>query len=359
MQIRATVVQAQSVLIVKHHRLGHNYCQTKRKAASNRSVCVHRMSVRRAPLAAAPAAKTTTRLNRVLCVGLASPTASPAASQTARRYVIVTMGPTGAGKSKLAEESARVLGVADHSVKAFLVDDIVENHPRYKAKVLCILRKLKQGKTDAEFKKLMMNPTAKMYNDFRAAYFQVRKSTPCNLQVIQGNCDDVNDTLIKTELSNGNHVLIEAKGSYDPLWVKEFVSKNANPNYIYTVVYSHVLVNFDQLLDRNKTRAYEAARLFMADPTNNPAPRLPNVADIEGSCDTLAYRIEVTAIKEALKNMLTDPRGRDRALVFDNNVFRRLVYDSDEHSERDIQEVWDKINACFMRLPEVPHECRH
>ena len=50
--------------------------------------------------------------------------------------LIITMGPTGSGKSSLASAAANELGIRDfHNAKAFLIDDYVEADIRYKQRV--------------------------------------------------------------------------------------------------------------------------------------------------------------------------------------------------------------------------------
>lgn len=274
------------------------------------------------------------------------------------RYVIVTMGPTGAGKSGLVKATAEHLGL-DTVPAAILVDDFVENNIEYKRRVLEILLELYKGKTMEEFKALMMDPTPAMYAAFTKAYFEVRFSAPCVSLLSLGNCDYANDAKIKVELAKGSNIVIESKGTYDPDWVRGFVEANAPAEYDYVMVYSHVVVNFDKLVDRNKTRAFDSALRFLQSPETMPAPRLPNVSDDESDCAKLEYRKEVKKIKRQLETILNKgSNGTDRVLVFDNNRSMSLIYDSHDMSKRDRSRVWDLIDSASMQVPTVPLECQ-
>lgn len=317
-----------------------------------RSICLA-MSVRRAPAQAPVATKQLTRLEHVMRIGQACQLGGKPC-----RYVIVTMGPTGAGKSTLIKETARALGLAS-TPSEILVDDLVENNTEYKRRVLEILLDLYQGKTKEEFKQIMMNPTPAMYEAFTKAYFEVRDSAPCDSLISLGNCNYANDMKIKVELAKGNNVVIESKGTYDPSWVRGFVKANAPAEYDYVMVYSHVVVNFDELLERNTTRAFNAAMAFLKSPETAPAPRLPNVGDSEGNCNKLKYRKEVAQIKKVLGGLLASGSpGKDRMLIFDNNNTMRLIYDSHTMKDVDPSRVWRMIDTTRMSVPPVPEQCK-
>ena len=49
-------------------------------------------------------------------------------------YIIITLGPTGSGKTKLIKETISYLGVKNNYVK-ILIDDLIENNNKYKEKI--------------------------------------------------------------------------------------------------------------------------------------------------------------------------------------------------------------------------------
>ena len=95
------------------------------------------------------------------------------------RYILITTGPTGSGKSKLPAAVDNYLGLENVLSKAtpFLVDDLVVNNPRYINGVKDYLNKYLDNPVD--LKKSFLTGDAEIIKYFNFLYFDARKETDC------------------------------------------------------------------------------------------------------------------------------------------------------------------------------------
>ena len=95
------------------------------------------------------------------------------------RYILITTGPTGSGKSKLPEAVDNYLGLENVLSKAtpFLVDDLVVNNPRYINGVKNYLNKYLDN--PADLKKSFLTGDSEIIKYFNFLYFDARKETDC------------------------------------------------------------------------------------------------------------------------------------------------------------------------------------
>ena len=95
------------------------------------------------------------------------------------RYILITTGPTGSGKSKLPAAVDNYLGLENVLSKAtpFLVDDLVVNNPRYINGVKDYLNKYLDN--PADLKKSFLTGDAEIIKYFNFLYFDARKETDC------------------------------------------------------------------------------------------------------------------------------------------------------------------------------------
>ena len=179
------------------------------------------------------------------------------------------------------------LNISNNDYTKILIDDLVENDPKYKAKVKNIIEKVKiECKEDADCIKNAYNDpntikTPKnidLLKEFGDSYFEVRKSKGCGTDNSNDDskqtCDDLNDQNLKKAVTENKRVVFESTGSYIPTWLlnKEYITDE------YNIVFSYTLVNLKQLIKRNKSRAITSIQKFNDD-NNNPAPRLPDISE--------------------------------------------------------------------------------
>ena len=267
------------------------------------------------------------RLQHVLRVGCALKGVGETDPGKKARYVIVTMGPTGSGKSKLAPAVAGRLDIdKDCPLEHILVDDLVEANDAYKRRVLSLLLEYRAGKTEDEFKEIMLSPSKEMYAAFEEAYHTVRKQALCRKKLHEGSCDNANDTRLQIAITQKKNVVFEMTGEYPVAWLRGFVDGVAPAGVKYDVVFAYSLVDFTKLLGRNKERAYKGAGEFLNDPMNNNAPRLPDVSD-DGTCDRANFLRKVNRIKRGIHNAVKAGKesGMDRIMLYDNNGTKMLL----------------------------------
>ena len=252
--------------------------------------------------------------------------------QTEQPYFIVTAGPTGSGKSKVIDKTIEIMKF-DKTYSKILIDDLVEKSEMYKTAVTTILENVKadcakeQPPCDTE-KELgyYKNPSQDLLKKFSDAYFAARASGCI------GNCDAMNDELLKDAISKQSNIVLETTGMSIPTWLLKapFIIPNT-----YTVVFAYSIVQLDTLIDRNKNRIIESMKLFNSD-HNNPAPRLPNIEEA-------AFKPIVSNIKKVLVDLYANcvRRGHtdnpakcsttpiNRLLIFNNNeTDMTLAFDS-------------------------------
>lgn len=270
-----------------------------------------------------------------------------------KRFVIVAMGPTGSGKTKLADAAARELQIEEACpLERVMVDDLIESNPVYRRNVLDILLFHRRGRTEEQFKDFMTNPPDALYEAFDKAYYAARGEKPCMEVLHEGNCNDANDTRLAVAITQKKNIVLEMTGEHSLEWIGEFVNTRRTSGVTYEIVYAYNLVKFDNLVKRNKTRAYTAAIKFLEDPEHRNAPRLPNVTK-DSKC---VFLRKVIAIQKGIINNAekATTAGMDRMILFDNNHSSlRLLLNADaETSER----RWKNIRDIVKVAMETPDE---
>lgn len=248
-------------------------------------------------------------------------------------HCVLTMGPTGSGKSLLMQKATEQLGIEDF-VKV-LVDDLVEMDHIYKKKVIAILKKHGLDPTDdsERFKNVMVDPPQDLFEDFTNAYFDVRNKVGCQTYNIRQdpswNCDSLNDEILKSAVENKKHIVFETTGKNVPRWLLNMIKPQG-----YRVIAAYSLVEFCELVKRNKFRAWTSTTTFLTNVGKEPAPRLPNVLDTK-TVDDGSYKKTVKEIRRLLKNILGVSNGKydtpevhfDRILIYNNNSDMTLTHD--------------------------------
>lgn len=248
-------------------------------------------------------------------------------------FLIITCGPTGSGKTTLAEETAKKLGLKQGDYDVLLVDALIENNPDYKKKIDAIIEEYK-----CEDGTCMTNPTADVYAKFGDAYFSTRKqpSESCGGKT----CDEYFDVKYKDSIKNRRNIVFESTCGYYPKWLlsPEFTPED------YNIVFSYSLVTLCNLIQRNSSRAAKQLEEYLKNKETNPAPRLPDVRyetmkkTVEGIKKVLISQTLQCGIRDVSQECVR----RSRILIFDNNTKMTLIYDSEVNNPDDIRQVIDK-----------------
>ena len=233
------------------------------------------------------------------------------------RYIIITNGPTGSGKSTLKDKAIDGLYKRDEvtdgdfrkSFKPFLIDDMVEQHPYYKQELSNLLTKNNCTQTACDTKKLETDK--EFINSINTVYFHTRQNKTCcadNKYTLSkmsdvpnetGACEDgytstnsVNDEFvpqIQQSIKDGENIVFETQG-VDPAatvkWMKDMIELS---EYDYKIIMAYSLVEYCELIKRNQTRFGSSVTAFLND-TQQPAPRLPDVQDGENSSFKGTYK---------------------------------------------------------------------
>ncbi len=250
--------------------------------------------------------------------------------------LVITMGSTGSGKSKLAKEMIDKLKL--NNPKFFLIDDYVENDMKYK-------QKIKKFSKNKNARSKLRKPDKKTLKYFEKSYFSVRnngcKKKLKKKTIPKKKCVDLDEKgcnlLLSIELNNAilkkENIIFETKGEYYPKWLIKSINKCNN----YNIVIAGVKVSLNNLIKRNKNRAIEGMELFLKDTDKNPAPRLPDVSEksLKNQKKLLNKTLKNIILKGCIKGNKKDidycsKYSIDRLLIFDNNKTLKIIYDSDE-----------------------------
>ena len=271
-------------------------------------------------------------------------------------YLIVTLGPTGSGKSLLIEHTISYLGLNPTYTK-ILIDDLVENNPKYKKKVLSIIHEVfkecqKEGKfcqdikcTKCDTSSYYQNPTKNLLDKFQTAYYTTRKEANCVIGSTL-NCDDQNDLILKNAIKNNDNIIFETTGGYIPSWLisSPYITSK------YQILFSYSIVSFNELIRRNTGRTIKSIDDFLVN-RSNPAPRLP---DIEYN----SFRSRVITIKNTLLRLynkcilsyeekLCGKERIDRLLIFNNSGSSMTIAIDSENDKLSDAEFVRNINILF------------
>ena len=246
-----------------------------------------------------------------------------------QKYFIITAGPTGSGKSSLIIETLKQLKIQNEPYEKILVDELIENNIKYKNIVSDIISKTEEEciydiNTLQCEKNKYENPSKNLLDAFKNAYFTIRKQPGC----INDNrtCDDINDGKIKN--TNNKHIIFEFTGSYIPTWLLNFEWIHSN----YQVIFTYSLVNLNKLIERNKSRAFNAIEEFKID-NKKPAPRLPDISinTFQPIVETIKNTL-INLYNNCIKSYETTKCGEikiNRLFLFDNNGSKlELKFDS-------------------------------
>ena len=266
--------------------------------------------------------------------------AQAVAGQT--KYIIITNGPTGSGKSTLKDKAITGLHTRDNvsipivdfrkSFKPFLIDDLVEQHPYYKQEISTLLIAKKCADTTCDTKKLETDEG--FIQSMNTAYFHTRqnrtccKANECTLSKVSdesnetGACADgytlknsveyVFDTRIKQSILEGKNIVFETQGLHPVdtvTWMKKMIESST---YDYKIIMAYSLVKYCELIKRNQTRFGSSVTAFLKNTQQQPAPRLPDVQDGEAS----SFKKTYTLIRDGL---LSEPLSSDVTFFIVNN----------------------------------------
>jgi len=246
--------------------------------------------------------------------------------------VIFTAGPTGAGKSSLVKKTLELLYKNKELpvFYSFLVDDFIENSDEYKSRVKKSIIDFECNKTTEVGSKCdIITPDKDLNDALENAYFDIRRNGPCNKDHKE-SCDEYYDKSWHDAVDSKMNIAIEITGKKFPLdYLKYFQD--------YNVVFVYSLVNFDTLIQRNKSRAINSMQNFLLD-DNQPAPRMPVIipnilkAATKKINDTLLLLRNICLRRGRPPQEICGPinsNGRYVLLIYDNNNIRsKLIYDS-------------------------------
>jgi hypothetical protein len=252
-----------------------------------------------------------------------------------KKYIIITCGVTGSGKSGLITETLKLLGLANEKYYKFLIDDLAEKDDRYKNNINQIINNIciecnrmdcneKRTLSDCE-KKIYNNPNEEILRQFEESYKLARFEKFFDNK----NLNEINDEKLIEQLGvveDTNIIILETTGKSIPMWLLENIQFNITG---YTIVFSYIFVNLDNLVKRNKSRAIFSIENYI----NNkdlPAPRLPDVSkEILKKNKFLVKKSFDEILKKCITKKIDCGNNEIRLLAFNNDGdTMKLIYDN-------------------------------
>ena len=253
--------------------------------------------------------------------------------------LLITMGVTGAGKSRLAKEVIKKLKIKDPHY--FLIDDYVQSDEYYK-------KMIKQFTKKGDYKKKLKKPSKKTIKYFEKYYFETRNKKGCKKKSkrlskrISGatkkkkeciesesnkGCNYVFEQELNDAILEKKNIVFETNGKYYPKWLIKAVKKCSK----YTIIMAGVKVSIRNLIKRNSSRVLEDMENFLQD--NKDAPRFPDISEEELNKNKKLFEKTISGIfsNKCLKKKYNkkDCGFRlDRLLIYNNNTSLKLTYDS-------------------------------
>ena len=203
-----------------------------------------------------------------------------------KRYIIVTVGPTGSGKTDLINKVEKKLGITPVEKKNYiLIDNLVENDTWYKDEVKKIITTACLDKTiDNCDMDVFNNPNKTLLEKFGNAYQTSRadRIEGCTVSKEKISCNNINNNNFTNALLRGDNIIFETTGEYNLIWFLSYSSRWSQQyrNLViknYDIVYAYSLVNFNTLLTRNIDRTVSGINFYMKN-TSTSAPRLPDLS---------------------------------------------------------------------------------
>ena len=248
--------------------------------------------------------------------------------------LVITMGATGSGKSKLAKEMISLLKIKNPVY--FLIDDYVEKDEGYK-------RKIKRFSKKKNLYSKLRNPSKKTLKYFEKAYFHTRKhgckkrlkkkTIPKNkcIEFGKGGCDRLMDIDLNNAILKQRNIIFETTGEYYSKWLIEAINKCKK----YKIVIGGIKVSLNNLVKRNLGRSQDDMRSFIEDDLSG-APRLPdtNKSSLQRQKSKLNKTLKNIILNGCIKGSkkknidFCSKYSIDRLLIFDNNKSLRIIYDS-------------------------------
>ena len=267
-------------------------------------------------------------------------------------YILITVGPTGSGKSSLIDKSLRYLKLKRPLDKnIFIIDNLVEENPEYKKRSKEILEEYfsnsNMNTIEQKLKNQLITPVNNKNNIFKKftnAYFNIRDK----------GINDIFNQNLRLTISKNESFIIETTGRSFPTIIGWTSDK-------YKVFISYSLVEFCTLIDRNIKRMIDQIELFLKN--NSFAPRLPDIRFQKfGEAVTIILQKLIAIIDKCNSgicktnsNFDTSTDRKFNLLIFDNtpnNDNDFIIFDSNDKSKN-----LDKIKEMIMNTYQKKNKC--
>jgi hypothetical protein len=269
-----------------------------------------------------------------------SPTNPTYAKNT--RFLIITLGPTGSGKSSMAKYLINYAKKINNQAKNIawttkVLDDYVEESEDYKKEIDAVIA---QNGDSAYLNSILDNldgctiyeePWKTIAQSCLDAYFKVRGMKDSAGQ----NKVDMFNNAFHDALAAGNNIIYEITGRsmFTTLEALNAISFYTNDceKYNYVILAGFNITDFYSLQNRNIDRFKYAFRQYAKNPGQEKPPRLPWIGCFNPNNKGLSFCTVLDDIQKNIINLITNcghyVEGRDKMLM--KYADDKCVYDDD------------------------------
>ena len=235
------------------------------------------------------------------------------------RFLIITLGPTGSGKSTMATQlmnyARRINGSAARAEwSQKVLDDYVEESPEYKIEMDKIISKIEKKVGGRESLIAMLNeidgcsiysePWHEFARECTEVYFRVR--TP--IDPAYKNKVDLFNNAFHESLQAGKNIIFEITGRNMLTTIEALnalaVYTNDCEKYNYIILAGYNVTDYYSLQNRNIDRFTHAMKKYLRDGNAKP-PRLPWIGCFNPENPGLSFCNALNEIKTNILNLVT------------------------------------------------------
>ena len=178
-----------------------------------------------------------------------------------KRLLIVVNGPCGSGKTSLPKKICNYLNINYKFInfEKILIDELIENDIYYKNNVYKLIRRYNKDNSTIT-KKIVENEN--FQKKINLLYYKTRSKFKYNL---------INDLKLNKAFKFKKNIIFETQGSNNNDWLFNNYKDELKH---YNIIFCWSIVNFNEIINRIKSRFINSINNFKENPFSSSAPRL-------------------------------------------------------------------------------------
>jgi predicted ABC-type ATPase len=255
--------------------------------------------------------------------------------------IIITVGPTGSGKSSLPDLIIKELGLSANYID-IQIDAVVGSNPEFKRGINKLM--YEKGINKANNNSVIMSKlNNELGSKLSSLYFKVRKGPYC-----EGiSCNTVNDKILNDAIEKGKNIVFETMGSSNIDWLISMIEGK------YTIIIAYMILDYNTLIQRVKGRALSGFKKYMEKKNNTNTKKHINNKSIVGprypSLEKHVFGPLVKTIYSTLINLILSLNGIDKVYQKLENLYSYDKFNIDYLYIYDNKEKTPELQYIFRR----------